>query len=68
MLQERQQVDFGSRVGLKETGIPCEAQDGQSLAASFPRSRKSPLVRTPDRTPCPQMHQRARDRGVEPQF
>lgn len=82
MLQERQQVDFGSRIALKDasrlpqgcwvsiqTGILYEAKDGHSLAAVVSAEpQEFLLVGTPDRTPYPQMRQRAREHGVEPQF
>jgi hypothetical protein len=81
LFQERQQVDLRSRTGLQDAsplpqgcwvsiqaGILCEAKHGRPLAAVVSAVPQESLVVGTDRTPCPQMRQRVREHGAEPQF
>jgi hypothetical protein len=82
MLRERLQVDIGCRIALKDasqlpqecwvsiqTGTLYRAREGHSLTAVVSAEPQEFLLAgTPDKTPYPQMRQRAREHGVEPQL
>ena len=74
--------EIGSRIALKDaaqlppgswvstrTGTLYEAEEGGSLVAVVHEDElEFVLVGEPGRTPYPQMRQRAREHGIEPQF